>query len=142
MEVNLRELYPDIYQKDVHVDIPNEIMEVISAAQRADIAYERQMYRYNAHYSLDIQDGLEHETLCFSLTPEAVVEQRQQREWLLCAVMSLPPAQARRLYARFYLGMSVAEIAEAEGVGRVRISSSIRRGIQRLVVILEGWQGN
>ena len=54
MEVNLRELYPDIYQKDVHVDIPSEIMEVISAAQRADIAYERQMYRYNAHYSLDI----------------------------------------------------------------------------------------
>ena len=35
--------------------------------------------------------------------------------------MQLPAIQARRIYARFYLGMAVAEIARIEGADRRRV---------------------
>ena len=37
------------------------------------------------------------------------------------ALMQLPSIQARRIYARFYLNMTVAEIAKFEGVDRRRV---------------------
>ena len=40
--------------------------------------------------------------------------------------------QAKRIYARYYLGMRVSEIAVAEGVDSSRVSDSIRRGLKQL----------
>ena len=37
------------------------------------------------------------------------------------------------LYARYYLGMTVNEIAEVEGVDPSRVRDSIRRGLKQLV---------
>ena len=39
----------------------------------------------------------------------------------------------RRIYARYYLGMAVNEIAEVEGVDPSRVRDSIRRGLKQLV---------
>ena len=36
-------------------------------------------------------------------------------------VMALPEKQAKRIYARYYLGMRVSEIATAEGVDQSRV---------------------
>ncbi|RHU20403.1 sigma-70 family RNA polymerase sigma factor, partial [Firmicutes bacterium TM09-10] len=52
-KINLRELYPDVYTTDFFVDVTEEVMETIRAAERAETAYERKMYRYKAQYSLD-----------------------------------------------------------------------------------------
>ena len=52
-KINLRELYPDVYTIDFLVDVTEEVMEAIRAAERAEAAYDRRMYRYKAHYSLD-----------------------------------------------------------------------------------------
>ena len=41
--------------------------------------------------------------------------------------------QAKRIYARYYLGMTVNEIAEVEGVDPSRVRDSIRRGLKQLV---------
>ena len=54
-KINLRELYPDIYTTDFFVDVTEEVMETIRAAERAEAAYERKMYRYKAQYSLDCE---------------------------------------------------------------------------------------
>ena len=66
------------------------------------------------------------------LTPEEILEDKQRREQLYTAVMALPDKQAKRIYARFYLGMTPTEIAKAEGVDVSRVRDSIRRGLKHL----------
>ena len=68
-----------------------------------------------AHYSLNREDGIENDAINRPLTPEEILEQKQLREEVYAALMKLPAIQARRIYARFYLGMTVAEIARIEG---------------------------
>ena len=62
-KINLRELYPDVYTTDFFVDVTEEVMETIRAAERAEAAYERKMYRYKAQYSLDCENGIENAVL-------------------------------------------------------------------------------
>lgn len=56
---------------------------------------------------------------------------------MYAALMKLPAIQARRIYARFYLGMTVAEIACIEGADRRRVWDSIRRGLKKLARLLD-----
>ena len=42
-KINLRELYPDVYTTDFLVDVTEEVMEAIRAAERAEAAYDRRM---------------------------------------------------------------------------------------------------
>ena len=132
-KINLRELYPDVYTTDFFVDVTEEVMETIRAAERAEAAYERKMYRYKAQYSLDCENGIENAVLLKPQTPEMVLEEKQFQEQVYAAVMKLPEKQAKRIYARYYLGMTVNEIAEVEGVDPSRVRDSIRRGLKQLV---------
>ena len=131
-KINLRELYPDVYPTDFFIDVTEEVMETIRAAKRAEAAYDRRMYRYKAYYSLDCDNGIENAILMKPQTPEMLLEEKQLREQLYAAVMALPEKQAKRIYARYYLGMRVSEIAVAEGVDSSRVSDSIRRGLKQL----------
>ena len=131
-KINLRELYPDVYTTDFFVDMTEEVMETIRAAERAEAAYERKMYRYKAQYSLDCENGIENAVLLKPQTPEEVMEDKQLRDQLYAAVMTLPDKQAKRIYARFYLGMTPIEIAKAEKVDVSRVRDSIRRGLKNL----------
>ena len=132
-KINLRELYPDVYTTDFFVDVTEEVMETIRAAERAEAAYERKMYRYKAQYSLDCENGIENAVLLKPQTPEMLLEEKQSQEQVYAAVMKLPEKQAKRIYARYYLGMTVNEIAEVEGVDPSRVRDSIRRGLKQLV---------
>ena len=123
-KINLRELYPDVYTTDFFVDVTEEVMETIRAAERAEAAYERKMYRYKAQYSLDCENGIENAVLLKPQTPEMLLEEKQFQK--------LPEKQAKRIYARYYLGMTVNEIAEVEGVDPSRVRDSIRRGLKQL----------
>ena len=58
-KVNLRELYPDVYKNDHFVEVTEDVLETIRAAERAEAAYDRRMYRYKAYYSLDCDNGIE-----------------------------------------------------------------------------------
>ena len=131
-KINLRELYPDVYTTDFFVDVTEEVMETIRAAKRAEAAYDRRMYRYKAYYSLDCDNGIENAILMKPQTPEMLLEEKQFQEQVYAAVMKLPEKQAKRIYARYYLGMTVNEIAEVEGVDPSRVRDSIRRGLKQL----------
>lgn len=131
-EINLRQLYPDIYKTDTLVEVTEDVQEVFLADQRAEAAYERQMYRYKAYYSLDHDNGIENAVINRPLTPEEILEDKQRREQIYAAVMALPDKQAKRIYARFYLGMTPTEIAKAERVDVSRVRDSIRRGLKYL----------
>ena len=73
--------------------------------------------------------------LAFSVAifSEMLLEEKQFQEQVYAAVMKLPEKQAKRIYARYYLGMTVNEIAEVEGVAPSRVRDSIRRGLKQLV---------
>ena len=131
-EINLRELYPDVYKTDIFLEVTDEVQEVFLADERAEAVYERKMYRYKAQYSLDCENGIENAILHKPQTPEMALEEKQLREQLYSAVMTLPKKQARRIYARYYLGMTVNAIAGAEGADPSRVRDSIRRGLKRL----------
>ena len=132
-KVNLRDLYPDVYKNDHFVEVTEDVLETIQSAERAEAAYDRRMYRYKAHYSLDCDNGIENAVLLKPQTPEMVLEEKQFQEQVYAAVMKLPEKQAKRIYARYYLGMTVNEIAEVEGVDPSRVRDSIRRGLKQLV---------
>ena len=136
-KINLRELYPDVYKTDVFVDVAEEVLAVIRGHQQDDAAYERRMYRHKAHYSLNREDGIENDALNRPLTPEEILEQKQLREEVYAALMQLTAIQARRIYARFYLGITVKEIAQIEGVDLSWVYKSIRRGLKHLAKKLE-----
>ena len=53
-KVNLRDLYPDVYKTDHFVEVTEDVLETIRAAERAEASYDRRMYRYKAYYSLDL----------------------------------------------------------------------------------------
>ncbi len=119
-KINLRELYPDVYKTDVFVDVAEEVVAAIRGQEQDDAAYERRKFRHKAHYSLNREDGIENDALNRPLTPEEILEQKQLR-----------------IYARFYLGMTVAEIARIEGADRRRVWESIRRGLKKLARLLD-----
>ena len=77
-------------------------------------------------------NGIENAVLLKPQTPEMVLEEKQFQEQIYAAVMKLPEKQAKRIYARYYLGMTVNEIAEVEGVDPSRVRDSIRRGLKQL----------
>ena len=130
--INLRDLYPDVYKTDTYVEVTEEVLNTIQAAQRVEAAYERRMYRHKAYYSLDYGNGIEKAITGHVLTPENIFEAKQQQEQLYAAVMALPDKQAKRIYAHFYLGMTPKEIAQAEGVDVSRVRDSIRKGLKKL----------
>lgn len=131
-KINLRDLYPDIYKTDSFWEVTDEAHAVFQADERAEAAYERKMYRYKAQYSLDCENGIENAVLQKPPTPEMLLEEKQLQEQVYSAVMNLPEKQAKRIYARYYLGMTVNEIAGVEGVDPSRVRDSIRRGLKQL----------
>ena len=52
---------------------------------------------------------------------------------IICTVWGNSALMVKRIYARYYLGMAVNEIAEVEGVDPSRVRESIRRGLKQLV---------
>lgn len=50
---------------------------------------------------------------------------------ITAALNSLPEAQGKRIEVHYILGMSVTEIAKAEGVGKGRVSKSIADSLRR-----------
>lgn len=136
-EINLRELYPDIYGADIFVEVTDEVWAAIQTSQRVEATYERQKFRYKAYYSLDHGDGIEGCLLVQPLAPENIIENKWLYIELQNAIRKLPPAQRRRIYARFYLGRTIAEIARKERVDQRRVGKSIQCGLERLAWLLE-----
>lgn len=136
-KINLRDYYPDFYTTDFTIDVPDELAEQLQQWERDEGAYQRQRYRYKAHYSLDRDDGIEHDILFVSLSPCEIYERKVTAEQLHAAISALPDKQGRRIYAHYFLGMSKAAIARAEGVSRNVVNISIKRGLESLERVLK-----
>ena len=129
--INLRDYYP-FYTSDCFMEVSEEVAEMFKEFDRKEAAYRLRTYRHKAYYSLDRDDGLEHEAVFVALSPHELYERKVTMQELHAAIASLPDKQAKRIYARYYLGMTVNEIAEVEGVDPSRVRASIRRGLKQL----------
>ena len=119
--INLRVLYPDAYKSDYYVVVPDEVAEVFETFERMEKAYMQRVYYHKAYYTLDCSDEIEHSVVFRVLSPEEIYERKLTREQLHAAISMLPDKQAKRIYARYILGMSNVEIAKAEGSAKRRL---------------------
>ena len=129
--INLRDYYP-FYTHDYFIDVPDEVVELFKEFDRKEAAYRLRTYRHKAYYSLDRNDGIEHEALFVSLSPHELYERKISMQELHAAISSLPDKQAKRVYAHFILGMSQTDIAKAEGVSKMAVSYSIERALKSM----------
>jgi RNA polymerase sigma-70 factor (ECF subfamily) len=135
-KINLRDYYP-FYSSDIYIDIPDEVAAVLTEEERREEAYRRRMYRYKAQYSLNRDDGIEHDICFVSMSPCELYERKMTAEQLHTAIAALPDKQGKRICAHYILGISQASIARAEGVSKMAVCSSILRGLKQLDHILK-----
>ena len=129
--INLRDYYP-FCTSDCFIDVPDEIAAILHDFELREAAYRLRTYRHKAYYSLDRGDGIEHDILFVSLSPCEIYERKVTVEQLHAAIASLPDKQAKRIYAHYFLGMSKAEIARAEGVAVNAVKDAISRGLKNI----------
>ena len=71
--INLRDYYP-FYTSDCFMEVSEEVAEMFKEFDRKEAAYRLRTYRHKAYYSLDRDDGLEHEAVFVSLSPHELYE--------------------------------------------------------------------
>lgn len=68
--INLRDYYP-FYTSDCFMEVSEEVAEMFKEFDRKEAAYRLRTYRHKAYYSLDRDDGLEHEAVFVALSPHS-----------------------------------------------------------------------
>lgn len=129
--INLRDYYPH-YTQDQLIEVPDEVAALFSEFEHREAAYRLRTYRHKAYYSLDRDDGIEHEAVFVSLSPWEHYERKVTAQELRAALASLPEIQARRVYAHCVLGISKAELARAEGVSEKVVRTAIDRALRNM----------
>lgn len=137
VKINLRKYYPSLYPSDCFVELPDEVAEILIASKRNETAYQRRKYYNHAQYSLDRDDGIEQHILYHEPSAEDVFEHIEDCKQLLDAVSALPDAQARRIYAHYFLGVSRTDIAKSDCVTERAVNLSIWSGLQTILKILK-----
>lgn len=130
--VNLKDLYYWC-KEDVFVEITEEMQEAMKTADRQESAYKRRTYYHQAHYTLDMGDGIANECVTKPETPEEVYIKKETEEMLTAAITTLTEAQQRRLKLYYFDGMRYSQIARMEGVTGGSISGSIKSALKHLI---------
>lgn len=136
--INLREYYP-YYKTDTFVEVPDEVAELLHRYKLKEASDYLRTYRHRAFYSLDINDGTEYSALPLLYQPTVfeIIERKRISELLYQGLSALPEEQRNRIYACYFLGVSHAAIAKADGVSTRNVRLSISRGLKSLKKFLE-----
>lgn len=134
--INLKDIYP-FYTEDCFVTVEDVVADTFDEFKKQEQSLERKVYRHRAHYSLDRNDGIENNMLRQSDSQYEAYKRKQFNERLYLAILKLPKKQAKRIYAHFFLGMSMTDIAEAEGVSKMTVCESIKSGLKNLRELLD-----
>lgn len=135
--INLRDLYPDFYQTDYFVEVPELLALELHQFDLDEASYKLRTYRHRAYYSLDCDDGIENSILFVAATPDELYEKKLTNQQLYAAINSLPEKQAKRIYAYYFMDMDEPTIARAEGVSQQAVHNSIQRGLRRIEKFLK-----
>ena len=127
--INLKDYYP-YYRKDSFIELSDEIVAAMKPYGTEDQTQWRIRRRYKV-YSLDV-DRTENGVIFTALSPCELYERKLTYQELHSAIANLPDKQAKRIYAHFFLRMSMSEIAKAENVSKAAIGSSISRALKQI----------
>ena len=129
--INLRDYYPH-YKEDEFYEVPDAIANLLDEFERREEAYRIYTLRYKAYYSLEADDGIEKSILLTVPSPAEILKQQRNRALILRGLSKLSEKQRRRIYAHYFLGLSISEIAKKEKVHISRIYRSIEAGLTEL----------
>jgi hypothetical protein len=133
--INLREYYP-FYHHDEFVEVNDDLADEMQQWERNERAFQRRRYWHHAHFSLNCDDDIEKTTLTKAEMPEERYERKIVYQNLQAALLCLSDKQIRRIYSHYILGLSKAEIARSDKVGKVTVGESITLGLRQLEVLL------
>ena len=129
--INLRDYYY-WYRKDGFVEVTEEVAAYLFSGRSYEVNHWRRLKRNKANYSLDTEDGIEHEICEHEPSPDVILDLMEQYRRLCCALNHLPPVQGQRIDAHYLLGWSIREIALAENVSCRAVQISIDRGLRTM----------
>ena len=135
-EINLRDYYP-FYTKDIAVEEPDEVADLLREYKLSEAAHFLRTYRHKAYFSLDYDVNVERDALVIVLSPLDILEQKEDNAALYHALSTLPDKQRERIYAHYILGISQTEIARTEGVSPRNVRHSIACGLKNLKKFFE-----
>ena len=144
--INLRKYYYPLYDKDIFIEVSDEIATALWEEHCLDDNTRRNLWIHT--YSLDQSPEIENHFPEQIRSAEEILLQQEAdryREFLLGkldeALTTLTPKQLRRLKARFVDGLKYREIAEMEGIDTSIAHHSVRDAIRRLqkYFIQNGW---
>lgn len=139
-QINLKKHYYYLYPKDTFIEVSEEVTEALLTLHRAEEARSRKIRYHKAYYSLDMDNGIENAILDDPVaSPEQIMMAKEEERLkqlmlkrLVQAVMRLPPVQSRRIQQHYLLGMSVKDIAQADGVDVSSVYRVIKQGLKNL----------
>ena len=107
VDVNLRDLYPSLYEKDTIIQLKVELIDVFNDYYRAEHTYKEQIRRNKAYYYLDQYEWLEKYAINKVPTPaeilcakETELKMENAKLQLEEAISNLSDIQKRRVHRR------------------------------------------
>ena len=134
--IDLRKEYPHLDSTYSEYPVSYKIDAVFEEYRLAEQALEKRRTRNGDVVSLDSDPGIEAHIADHQPGPEDETLKHIQNEALYKALRSIPRKQAERIYAYYFMDMTLDEIAEAEGVYKSAVRKSILLGKQKLKEIL------
>ena len=134
--IDLRKEYPHLDSTYSEYPVSYKIDAVFEEYRLAEQALEKRRTRNGDVVSLDSDPGIEEHIADHQPGPEDETIKHIQNEALYKALRSIPRKQAERIYAYYFMDMTLDEIAEAEGVYKSAVRKSIMLGKQKLKEIL------
>ena len=134
--IDLRKEYPHLDSTYSEYPVSYKIDAVFEEYRLAEQALEKRRTRSGDVVSLDSDPGIEAHIADHQPGPEDETIKHIQNEALYKALRSIPRKQAERIYAYYFMDMTLDEIAEAEGVYKSAVRKSIMLGKQKLKEIL------
>ncbi len=127
------------YSDNEYIDVPDEVAEAFTQFHKELERYRAKARYHRAFYSIDTDSGIDKHVLFVVATPDEIYEKKVSQEDMYAAINQLTETQARRIYAKFFLGMSVVQIAKIEGVNKNSVNESILRGLKKIEKILKNF---
>ena len=135
--IDLRKEYPHLDSTYVEYPVSYKIDAMFEQYRLAEQALEKRRSRNGDVISLENQPGVEAHILERVPGPEEEVMRHIQNEELYKAMRSIPRKQADRIYAYYFMDMTLEEIAAADGASVQAVYYSIQAGKKDLKRILE-----
>lgn len=134
--IDLRKEYPHLDSTYSEYPVSYKIGAVFEEYRLAEQALEKRRTRNGDVVSLDSDPGIEAHIADHQPGPEDETIKHIQNEALYKAMRSISRKQAERIYAYYFMDMTLDEIAAAEGVSKSAIRKSIILGKTELKKIL------